>query len=229
MKERVIMLNTKVFNKFSHHTLTNLHKETCPVRVLVKAAFAVNCLSVEVNEDDSFIWVNIDDDSHVRYCKNSDNVLIVREAGTAGFFEENVYRISDLPVQVAAEAVAKQIRNVKAQSEMSAYLVDCLADKVDWVNVTGENTIAVHVGDNDNSATGPSFMEIMFSVQEDRIVMSLFDEQEYSDNYGKHLQGTLLDTIMDALYWICGDFQNSKSFTEDGEVCVPVNKFLPRA
>lgn len=223
------MLSTKVFNKFSHHTLTDLHKETCPVRVLVKAAFAVNCLNVEVNEDDSFIWISVDDDSHVRYCKNSDNVLIVREAGTAGFFEENVYRISDLPVQMAAEAVAKQIRNVKAQSEMSTYLVNCLTDKVDWLNVTGENTIAVHVGDNDDSATGPSFMEIMFSVQEDRIVMSLFDEQEYSDDYGKHLQGTLLDTITDALYWICGDFRSSESFIKDGEVSVPVNKFLPRA
>lgn len=130
---------------------------------------------------------------------------------------------------MAAEAVANQIRNVKAQSEMSTYLVNCLADKVDWVNVTGENTIAVHIGDNDSSITGPSFMEITFSVQDDKIVMSLFDEQEYSDNYGKHLQGTLLDTITDALYWICGDFQNSKSFTEDGEVSVPVSKFLPQA
>ena len=222
------MVSTKVFNKFNRPVLTDLHKETCPVRVLVKAAFAVNCLSVEVNEDDSFIWISVDDDSHVRYCKNSNNVLIVREAGTAGFFEENVYRISDIPVQVAAEAVANQIRNVKAQSEMSAYLVQCLTDKTDWVSVTGENTIAVHVGDNDDSTTGPSFMEIMFSVQDDRIVMSLFDEQEYSDDYGKHLQGTLLDTITDALYWICGDFRSSKSFTEDGEVSVPVSKFLPR-
>ena len=223
------MITTKIFNKFSHYTLTDLRKETCPVRVLVKAALAVNCLNVEVNEDDSFIWINVDDASHVRYCKNSDNVLIVREAGTAGFFEENVYRISDLPVQVAAEAVANQIRNVKAQSEMSAYLVNCLADKVDWVNITGENTIAVHVGDNDDSATGPSFMEIMFSVQDDKIVMSLFNEQEYSDDYGKHLQGTLLDTITDALYWLCGDFRSSESFIKDGEVSVPVNKFLPRA
>lgn len=222
------MITTKVFNKFSHHTLTNLHKETCPVRVLVKAAFTVNCLNVEVNEDDSFIWISVDDNSHVRYCKNSDNVLIVREASTAGFFEENVYRISDLPVQVAAEAVSNQIRNVKAQSEMSAYLVNCLADKVDWVNVTGENTIAVHVGDNDDSTTGPSFMEIMFSVQDDKIVMSLCDEQEYSDDYGKHLRGTLLDIITDAMYWICGDFQNSDSFIKDGEVSVPVSKFLPR-
>lgn len=197
--------------------------------MLVKAAFAVNCLNVEVNEDDSFIWISVDDDSHVRYCKNSDNVLIVREAGTAGFFEKNVYRISDLPVQVAAEAVVNQIRNVKAQSEMSAYLVNCLTDKVDWVNVTGENTIAVHVGDNDSSITGPSFMEITFSVQDDRIVMGLFDEQEYSDNYGKHLQGTLLDTITDALYWICGDFRSSDSFIKDGEMSVPVSKFLPRA
>ena len=81
--------------------------------------------------------------------------------------------------------------------------------------------------DNDDSATGPSFMEIMFSVQEDRIVMSLFDEQEYSDNYGKHLQGTLLDTITDALYWICGDFRSSESFIKDGEVSVPVSKLLP--
>lgn len=223
------MITTKVFNKFSHHTLTNLHKETCPVRVLVKAAFTVNCLNVEVNEDDSFIWISVDDNSHVRYCKNSDNVLIVREAGTAGFFEENVYRISDLPVQVAAEAVANQIRSVKAQSEMSAYLVNCLADKVDWVNSTGENTIAVHIGDNDDSTTGPSLMEIMFSVQDDRIMMSLFDEQEYSDDYGKHLQGTLLDVITDALYWLCGDFRSSESFIKDGEVSVPVNKFLPRA
>lgn len=222
------MLSTKVFNKFSCHTLTDLHKETCPVRAVVKAAFAVNCLNVKINEDDSYIWISADD-IHVRYCKNYDNVLIVREAGAAGFFEEQVNRISDLPVQVAAEAVAKQIRNVKAQSEMSAYLVNCLADKVDWVNSTGENTIAVHIGDNDSSITGPSFMEIMFSVQEDKIVMSLFDEQEYSDDYGKHLQGTLLDIITDALFWICGDFRSSKSFTEDGEVSVPVIKFLPRA
>lgn len=222
------MITTKVFNKFSHHMLTDLHKETCPVRVLVKAALAINCLNVEVNEDDSYIWINVDD-IHVRYCKNYDNVLVARETDSAGFFEEQVNRISDLPVQVAAEAVAKQIRDVKAQSKMSAYLVQCLADRVDWVNVTGENTIAVHVGDNDDSATGPSFMEIMFSVQDDKIVMSFFDEQEYSDDYGKHLQGTILDTITDALYWICGDFQNSKSFIEDGEVCVPVNKFLPRA
>ena len=222
------MVSTKVFNKFSHHTLTNLHKETCPVRVLVKAAFAVNCLNVEVNEDDSFIWISVDD-IHVRYCKNYDNVLVARETNSAGFFEEEVNRISDLPVQVAAEAVANQIRSVKAQSEMSAYLVHCLADKVDWVNITGENTIAVHVGDNDDSATGPSFMEIMFSVQEDRIVMSLFDEQEYSDDYGKHLQGTLLDIITDALYWLCGDFPSSESFIKDGEVSVPVSKFLPRA
>lgn len=221
------MLSTKIFSKFNRHVFNSLHKETCPVRVLVKAAFAVNCLNVEVNEDDSFIWISVDDDSHVRYCKNSDNVLIVREAGTAGFFEENVYRISDLPVQVAAEAVAKQIRNVKAQSEMSTYLVNCLTDKVDWLNVTGENTIAVRLGDNDSSTTGPSFMEIMFSVQEDRIVMSLFDEQEYSDDYGKHLQGTLLDTITDALYWICGDFRSSESFIKYGEVSVPVSKFLP--
>lgn len=222
------MLSTKVFNKFSHHTLTDLHKETCPVRVLVKAAFAVNCLNVEVNEDDSFIWISVDD-IHVRYCKNYDNVLVARETNSAGFFEEEVNRISDLPVQVAAEAVAKQIRNVKAQAEMSAYLVNCLTDKVDWVNVTGENTIAVHIGDNDDSTTGPSFMEIMFSVQEDKIVMSLCDEQEYSDDYGKHLQGTLLDIITDALYWICGDFRSSESFIKDGEVSVPVNKFLPRA
>ena len=219
------MLSTKVFNKFSHHTLTDLHKETCPVRVLVKAAFAVNCLNVEINEDDSYIWMN-SSDTHVRYCKNYDNVLIARDADTAGFFEEQVNRISNLPVQVAAEAVAKQIRNVKAQSEMSTYLVHCLTDKVDWLNSTGENTIAVHVGDNDSSITGPSFMEITFSVQDDRIVMSLFDEQEYSDNYGKHLQGTLLDIITDVLYWICGDLQNSKSFAEDGEVSVPVSKFL---
>lgn len=222
------MLSTKVFNKFSRHVLTDLHKETCPVRVLVKAAFAVNCLNVEVNEDDSYIWINVDD-THIRFCKNYDNVLIVREADDAGFFEEQVNRISDLPVQVAAEAVAKQIRNVKAQSKMSAYLMNCLTDKFDWVSSTGENTIAVHTGDNDSSITGPSFMEITFSVQDDRIVMSLFDEQEYSDNYGKHLQGTLLDTITDALYWICGDFRSSKSFTEDGEVSVPVSKFLPRA
>ena len=222
------MITTKIFNKFSHYTLTDLRKETCPVRVLVKAAFAVNCLNVEVNEDDSFIWISVDD-IHVRYCKNYDNVLIVREAGTAGFFEEQVNRISDLPVQVAAEAVANQIRSVKAQSEMSAYLVNCLADKVDWVNVTGENTIAFHVGNNDDSATGPSFMEITFSVQDDKIVMSLCDEQEYSDDYGKHLQGTLLDIITDALYWICGDFRSSESFIKDGEVSVPVSKFLPRS
>lgn len=222
------MVSTKVFNKFSHHTLTNLCKEPCPVRVMVKAAFAVNCLNVEVNEDDSFIWISADD-IHVRYCKNYDNVLIARETNGAGFFEEQINRISDLPVQVAAEAVANQIRSVKAQSEMSAYLVNCLADKVDWVNSTGENTIAVHIGDNDDSTTGPSFMEITFSVQEDRIVMSLCDEQEYSDDYGKHLQGTLLDTITDALYWICGDFRSSESFIKDGEVSVPVNKFLPRA
>lgn len=222
------MLSTKIFSKFNRHVFNSLHKETCPVRVLVKAAFAVNFLNVEVNEDDSFIWISADD-IHVRYCKNYDNVLIVREAGTAGFFEENVYRISDLPVQVAAEAVANQIRNVKAQSEMSAYLVQCLADKADWLTTTGENTIAVRLGDNDSSTTGPSFMEIMFSVQEDRIVMSLFDEQEYSDDYGKHLQGTLLDIITDALYWLCGDFPSIESFIKDGEVSVPVSKFLPRA
>lgn len=222
------MVSTKVFNKFSRHMLTDLRKEICPVRVLVKAALAVNCLSVEVNEDDSYIWISVDD-IHVRYCKNYDNVLVARETDSAGFFEEQVNRISDLPVQVAAEVVAKQIRDVKAQSEMSAYLVQCLTDKTDWVNITGENTIAVHVGDNDDSATGPSFMEIMFSVQKDRIVMSLFDEQEYSDDYGKHLQGTLLDTITDALYWICGDFRSSDSFIKDGEMSVPVNKFLSRA
>lgn len=220
------MLSTKIFSKFNRHVFNSLHKETCPVRVLVKAAFAVNCLNVEVNEDDSFIWISVDD-IHVRYCKNYDNVLVARETNSAGFFEEEVNRISDLPVQVAAEAVANQIRSVKAQSKMSTYLVHCLADKVDWVNITGENTIAVHVGDNDDSATGPSFMEIMFSVQEDRIVMSLFDEQEYSDDYGKHLQGTLLDTITDTLYWICGDFRSSESFIKDGEVSVPVSKFLP--
>lgn len=220
------MLSTKIFSKFNRHVFNSLHKETCPVRVLVKAAFAVNCLNVEVNEDDSFIWISVDD-IHVRYCKNYDNVLVARETNSAGFFEEEVNRISDLPVQVAAEAVANQIRSVKAQSKMSTYLVHCLADKVDWVNITGENTIAVHVGDNDDSATGPSFMEIMFSVQEDRIVMSLFDEQEYSDDYGKHLQGTLLDTITDALYWICGDFRSSESFIKDGEVSVPVSKLLP--
>jgi hypothetical protein len=220
------MLSTKIFSKFNRHVFNSLHKETCPVRVLVKAAFAVNCLNVEVNEDDSFIWISVDD-IHVRYCKNYDNVLVARETNSAGFFEEEVNRISDLPVQVAAEAVANQIRSVKAQSKMSTYLVHCLADKVDWVNITGENTIAVHVGDNDDSATGPSFMEIMFSVQEDRIVMSLFNEQEYSDDYGKHLQGTLLDTITDALYWICGDFRSSESFIKDGEVSVPVSKFLP--
>jgi hypothetical protein len=220
------MLSTKIFSKFNRHVFNSLHKETCPVRVLVKAAFAVNCLNVEVNEDDSFIWISVDD-IHVRYCKNYDNVLVARETNSAGFFEEEVNRISDLPVQVAAEAVANQIRSVKAQSKMSTYLVHCLADKVDWVNITGENTIAVHVGDNDDSATGPSFMEIMFSVQEDRIVMSLFNEQEYSDDYGKHLQGTLLDTITDTLYWICGDFRSSESFIKDGEVSVPVSKFLP--
>lgn len=222
------MLSTKIFSKFNRHVFNSLHKETCPVRVLVKAAFAVNCLNVEVNEDDSFIWISVDD-IHVRYCKNYDNVLVARETNSAGFFEEEVNRISDLPVQVAAEAVAKQIRNVKAQSEMSTYLVNCLTDKVDWLNVTGENTIAVRLGDNDSSTTGPSFMEIMFSVQEDRIVMSLFDEQEYSDDYGKHLQGTLLDIITDALYWLCGDFPSSESFIKDGEVSVPVSKFLPRA
>jgi hypothetical protein len=220
------MVSTKVFNKFSRHMITDLRKEICPVRVLVKAALAVNCLSVEVNEDDSYIWISVDD-IHVRHCKNYDNVLVAREIDSAGFFEEQVNRISDLPVQVAAEVVAKQIKNVKAQSEASAYLVQCLTDKTDWVNITGENTIAVHVGDNDNSATGPSFMEITFSVQEDRIVMSLFDEQEYSDDYGKHLQGTLLDTITDALYWVCGDFRSNESFINDGEVSVPVNKFLP--
>lgn len=220
------MLSTKIFSKFNRHVFNSLHKETCPVRVLVKAAFAVNCLNVEVNEDDSFIWISVDD-IHVRYCKNYDNVLVARETNSAGFFEEEVNRISDLPVQVAAEAVAKQIRNVKAQSEMSTYLVNCLTDKVDWLNVTGENTIAVRLGDNDSSTTGPSFMEIMFSVQEDRIVMSLFDEQEYSDDYGKHLQGTLLDIITDALYWLCGDFRSSESFIKDGEVSVPVSKFLP--
>lgn len=222
------MLSTKIFSKFNRHVFNSLHKETCPVRVLVKAAFAVNCLNVEVNEDDSFIWISVDD-IHVRYCKNYDNVLVARETNSAGFFEEEVNRISDLPVQVAAEAVANQIRSVKAQSKMSTYLVHCLADKVDWVNITGENTIAVHVGDNDSSVTGPSFMEITFSVQDDRIVMSLFDEQEYSDDYGKHLQGTLLDVITDALYWICGDFRSSESFIKDGEVSVPVSKFLPRA
>lgn len=222
------MLSTKIFSKFNRHVFNSLHKETCPVRVLVKAAFAVNCLNVEVNEDDSFIWISVDD-IHVRYCKNYDNVLVARETNSAGFFEEEVNRISDLPVQVAAEAVANQIRSVKAQSEMSAYLVNCLADKVDWVNVTGENTIAFHVGNNDDSATGPSFMEITFSVQDDKIVMSLCDEQEYSDDYGKHLQGTLLDTITDVLYWICGDFRSSESFIKDGEVSVPVSKFLPQA
>lgn len=134
----------------------------------------------------------------------------------------------DIQIVVVLLVPLKQITDVKAQSEMSAYLVNCLADKVDWVNITGENTIAVHVGDNDDSATGPSFIEIMFSVQEDRIVMSLFDEQEYSDDYGKHLQGTLLDIITDALYWICGDFRSSESFIKDGEVSVPVSKFLPR-
>lgn len=222
------MLSTKIFSKFNRHVFNSLHKETCPVRVLVKAAFAVNCLNVEVNEDDSFIWISVDD-IHVRYCKNYDNVLVARETNSTGFFEEEVNRISDLPVQVAAEAVANQIRSVKAQSEMSAYLVQCLADKADWLTTTGENTIAVRLGDNDSSVTGPSFMEITFSVQDDKIVMSLFDEQEYSDNYGKHLQGTILDTITNALYWLCGDFQSSKSFTEDGEVSVPVSKFLPRA
>lgn len=77
------MVSTKVFSKFSRHVFTDLRKETCPIRVMVKAALAINCLSVEVNEDDSCIWISVDDDSHVRYCKNSDNVLIDREAGTA--------------------------------------------------------------------------------------------------------------------------------------------------
>ena len=169
------MKNTgiKVFNKFDRNTFNSLRKESIPVRVLVKTAFALNIPCVEIYKNDNYTWTVVGD-VRVRYSNTSDNVLVSRVTETAGRFEEEVHRISELSVYGAIAAIIEHVKAVKAESEVATYLVRNLSDEADWVGSVAENTIEVEVSSEDTDDTFS--VDITFSVEDsDMISMNFYN------------------------------------------------------
>ena len=124
-------VSIQVFSKFDRNTFNSLRKESIPVRVLVKTAFALNIPCVEVYMNDNYTWTVVGD-VRVRYSNTSDNVLVSRVTETAGRFEEEVRRISEMSVYGAIAAIIAHVKGVKAESEVATYLVRNLSDEADW-------------------------------------------------------------------------------------------------
>lgn len=211
----------KFFSKFDRNTFSILRKEPNPIRVLVKAAFALNIPHVEIYKNDNYIWTTVND-VRIRYSTTSDNVLVSRVTETAGRFEEEVRRISELSVYGAIAAIIEHVKAVKAESEAATYLVRNIADKVDWVGGVGENTIEVEVNSEDTDDT--LSVTIDFSMEDnDMIAMNLYwsgDETPLSE--------TIVDVVADSFFWLGGCLNGWGSIITTKRMLFPVDKFLPQ-
>ena len=216
------MKNTgiKVFNKFDRNTFDSLRKEPNPIRVLVKTAFALNIPCVEVYANDNYIWTVVGD-VRVRYSNTSDNVLVSRVTETAGRFEEEVRRISEMSVYGAIAAIIEHVKGVKAESEVATYLVRNLSDEADWVGGVAENTIEAEIGSEDTDDT--SSVDITFSVEDSDMISMNF----YSGSGGEmDPSGKIVDMVANSLFWLSEDLKNQDSFVESEVMLIPVSKFL---
>lgn len=212
----------KVFSKFDRNTFSSLREESIPVRVLVKAAFALNILCVEVYANDNYIWTVVGD-VRVRYSNTSDNVLVSRVTETAGRFEEEVHRISDLSVYGAIAAITEHVKGVKAESEVATYLVRNLSDEADWVGSVAENTIEVEVSSEDTDDTFS--VDITFSVEDSDMISMNF----YNGSGGEmDPSGKIVDMVASSLFWLSEDLKSQDSFVESEVMVIPVSKFLPQ-
>lgn len=217
------MKNTgiKVFNKFDRNTFDSLRKEPHPIRVLVKTAFALNIPCVEIYKNDNYIWTVVGD-VRVRYSNTSDNVLVSRVTETAGRFEEEVHRISELSVYGAIAAIIEHVKAVKAESEAAVYLVRNIADKVDWVGGVAENTIEVEVSSEDTDDT--LSVTIDFNMEDnDMISMNLYWSGDETP-----LSKMIVDVVADAFFWLGGSLNGWGSIITTKRMLFPVDKFLPQ-
>ena len=209
----------KVFNKFDRNTFSTLRKEPHPIRVLVKTAFALNIPCVEIYKNDNYTWTVVGD-VRVRYSNTSDNVLVSRVTETAGRFEEEVCRISEMSVYGAIAAI---IEHVKAESEAAVYLVRNLSDEADWVGSVAENTIEVEVGSEDTDDTFS--VDITFSVEDSDMISMNF----YNGSGGEmDPSGKIVDMVANSLFWLSEDLKGQDSFVESEVMLIPVSKFLPQ-
>lgn len=212
----------KFFSKFERNTFSVLRKETNPVRVLVKAAFALNIPCVEIYKNDNYTWTVVGD-VRVRYSNTSDNVLVSRVTETAGRFEEEVRRISELSVYGAIAAIIEHVRGVKAESEVATYLVRNLSDEADWVGGVAENTIEVEASSEDTDDT--SSVDITFSVEDSDMISMNF----YNGSGGEtDPSGKIVDMVANSLFWLSEDLKSQDSFIESEVMLIPVSKFLPQ-
>lgn len=212
----------KFFSKFERNTFSVLRKETNPVRVLVKAAFALNIPCVEIYKNDNYTWTVVGD-VRVRYSNTSDNVLVSRVTETAGRFEEEVRRISELSVYGAIAAIIEHVRGVKAESEVATYLVRNLSDEADWVGGVAENTIEVEASSEDTDDT--SSVDITFSVEDSDMISMNF----YNGSGGEtDPSGKIVDMVANSLFWLSEDLKGQDSFIESEVMLIPVSKFLPQ-
>lgn len=216
----VMETGVKFFSKFDRNTFCSLREESIPVRVLVKAAFALNIPHVEVYANDNYIWTVVGD-VRVRYSNTSDNVLVSRVTETAGRFEEEVCRISELSVYGAIAAIIEHVKGVKAESEVATYLVRNLSDEADWVGSVAENTIEVEVSSEDTDDTFS--VDITFSVEDSDMISMNF----YNGSGGEmDPSGKIVDMVANSLFWLSEDLKNQDSFVESEVMLIPVSKFL---
>ena len=219
-----IVKNTgiKVFNKFDRNTFSTLRKEPHPIRVLVKTAFALNIPCVEIYKNDNYTWTVVGD-VRVRYSNTSDNVLVSRVTETAGRFEEEVRRISEMSVYGAIAAIIEHVKGVKAESEVATYLVRNISDEADWVGGVAENTIEVEVSSEDTDDTFS--VDITFSVEDSDMISMNF----YNGSGGEmDPSGKIVDMVANSLFWLSEDLKSQESFVESEVMLIPVSKFLPQ-
>ena len=215
-------VGVKFFSKFDRNTFHSLREESIPVRILVKTAFALNIPYVEIYRNDNYIWTTAND-VRIRYSRTSDNVLVSRVTETAGRFEEEVHRISELSVYGAIAAIVQHVKGVKAESEVATYLVHNLSDEADWVGSVAENTIEVEVSSEDTDDT--SSVDITFSVEDsDTISMNLCD----GSGGETPLSEEIVNMVATSLFWLGDGLKSWNSITETGVVLIPVSKFLPQ-
>ena len=201
-------VSIQVFSKFDRNTFNSLRKESIPVRVLVKTAFALNIPCVEIYKNDNYTWTVVGD-VRVRYSNTSDNVLVSRVTETAGRFEEEVRRISEMSVYRAIAAIIEHVKGVKAES--------------DWVCGVAENTIEVEVGSEDTDDT--SSVDITFSVEDGDMISMNF----YNGSGGEmDPSGKIVDMVANSLFWLSEDLKSQDSFVESEVMIIPVSKFLPQ-
>ena len=212
----------KFFSKFDRNTFYSLREESIPVRILVKTAFALNIPYVEIYKNDNYIWTTVND-VRVRYSRTSDNVLVSRVTETAGRFEEEVHRISELSVYGAIAAIVQHVKGVKVESEVATYLVRNLSDEADWVGSVAENTIEVEVSSEDTDDT--SSVDITFSVEDsDTISMNLCD----GSGGETPLSEEIVNMVATSLFWLGDGLKSWNSITETGVILIPMSKFLPQ-